>query len=55
LVETAAGQLRMIEGGCVKVAPHSLVLLRFGPDRRLVVDAPSREEIVSRATTGPDQ
>jgi glycogen operon protein len=55
LVETAAGQLRMIEGGCVKVAPHSLVLLRFGPDRRLVVDAPSREEIVSRATAGPDQ
>jgi glycogen operon protein len=55
LVETAAEQLRMIEGGCVKLAPHSLVLLRFGPDRRLVVDAPSREEIVSRATAGPNQ
>jgi isoamylase len=55
LVETGAGHLRMIEGGCVRLAPHSLVLLRFGPDRRLVVDAPSREEIVSRATAGPNQ
>jgi glycogen operon protein len=50
LVETAAEQLRMIEGGCVKLAPHSLVLLRFGPDRRLVVEPPSREEIVASGT-----
>jgi len=55
IVETAGGHLRMIEEGCVKLAPHSLVLLRFGRDRRLVVDTPSREEIVSRSTSGPDQ
>lgn len=42
----------MIEGGCVKLAPHALVLLRFGPDRRLVVEPPSREEIVADALEG---
>jgi glycogen operon protein len=49
LVDTRGGRLRMIEAGWVGLAPHSLVLLRFGPDRRLAVDAPSREEIVAEA------
>jgi isoamylase len=49
LVDTRGGRLRMIEAGWVALAPHSLVLLRFGPDRRLAVDAPSREEIVAEA------
>jgi isoamylase len=49
LVDTRGGRLRMIEAGSVGLAPHSLVLLRFGPDRRLTVDAPSREEIVAEA------
>jgi isoamylase len=49
LVDTDAGHLRMIDAGWVGLIPHSLLLLRFGPDRRLVVDAPSREEIVAEA------
>ena len=49
LVDTDAGHLRMIDAGWVGLTPHSLLLLRFGPDRRLVVDAPSREEIVAEA------
>jgi glycogen operon protein len=49
LVDTSAGHLRMIEAGWVGLAPHSLLLLRFGPDRRLVVEAPSRDEIIAEA------
>jgi glycogen operon protein len=49
LVDTSAGHLRMIEAGWVGLAPHSLLLLRYGPDRRLVVEAPSRDEIVAGA------
>ena len=49
LVDTSAGHLRMIDAGWVGLAPHSLLLLRFGPDRRLVVQAPSRDEIVAEA------
>ena len=49
LVDTASDHLRMIEAGWVGLAPHSLMLLRFGPDRRLTVEAPSREEIVAEA------
>jgi isoamylase len=49
LVDTGQNYLRMIEAGWVGLAPHSFMLLRFGPDRRLVADAPSREEIVAEA------
>jgi isoamylase len=49
LVDTGQDRLRMIDTGWVCLAPHSLLLLRFGPDRRLVVDAPSRDEIVAAA------
>jgi glycogen operon protein len=49
LVDTGAGHLRMIDAGWVGLAPHSLLLLRYGPDRRLVVEAPSRDEIVAQA------
>jgi glycogen operon protein len=47
LVDTAGEQLRLIEARWVGLAPHSLMLLRYGADRRLVVEAPSREEIVA--------
>jgi isoamylase len=49
LLDTRGERLRMIESGWVGLAAHSLVLLRFGPDRRLVVEPPSREEIVAEA------
>jgi hypothetical protein len=39
----------MIEAGWVGLAPHSLMLLRFGPDRRLAVEATSREEMIAEA------
>jgi glycogen operon protein len=49
LVETKTDELRMIGAGWVGLGPHSLMLLRFGRDRRLVIDAPSREEIIAEA------
>jgi isoamylase len=48
LVDTTEDRLRLIEVGWVRLAPYSLMLLRFGPDRRLV-DATSREQIVPEA------
>ena len=33
--------------GWVELAPHSLMLLRYGAERRLVVDVPSRGSIVA--------
>ena len=49
LVDTCAGHLRMIDAGWVCLAPHSLLLLRYGPDRRLVVEPTSREDIIAEA------
>ena len=49
LIDTRRDELRMIGAGWVGMAPHSLVLLRFGRDRRLVTEAPSREEIIAEA------
>jgi glycogen operon protein len=49
LVDTTHDRLRMIETGWVELPAHSLLLLRFGPDRRLVADAPWREEIIEEA------
>jgi isoamylase len=47
LVDTTEDRLHLIEGGWVRLAPHSLMLLRFGPDRRLVVDVPSQGAIIA--------
>ena len=49
LIDTREDQLRMIESERVTLAPHSLLLLRFGPDRQLVMDSPVRREIVAVA------
>ena len=49
LVDTSRSHLRMIDAGWVGLAPHSLLLLRFGRDRRLMVEAPSRDEILAEA------
>jgi glycogen operon protein len=49
LIDTRRDELRMVSAGWVGMAPHSLVLLRFGRDRRLVTEAPSREEIIAEA------
>jgi isoamylase len=43
LIDTTRHRLRMIDAGWVGLAPHSLTLLRFGEDRRLTVEVPSRE------------
>jgi hypothetical protein len=40
LVDTAQAGNRRVDKGCVKLAPYSLALLRFGADRRVTpVDA----------------
>ncbi|MGQ0713943.1 MAG: glycogen debranching protein GlgX [Gemmatimonadaceae bacterium] len=49
LIDTRRDELRMIGAGWVGMAPHSLILLRFGRDRRLVTEAPSREDIIAEA------
>ena len=49
LVDTHAAHLRMIDAGWVGVAPHSLLLLRFGPDRRLMVEPASRVQILGES------
>jgi glycogen operon protein len=38
LVNTARQELMLLTDNCVKLLPHSLVLLRYGRDRRLAVD-----------------
>ena len=47
LIDTSREPLRAIDTGWVELAPHSLMLLRFGAERRLVVDVPSRGSIVA--------
>jgi isoamylase len=38
LVNTARQELTLLDEGCVRLLPYSLVLLRYGRDRRLAVD-----------------
>jgi isoamylase len=38
LVNTAREELTLVTGDCVNMLPHSLVLMRYGRDRRLAVD-----------------
>ncbi len=47
LVDTREEHLMVIEAGWVSLAPHSFMLLRFGPDRRMAVEPASREEILA--------
>jgi len=42
LVNTARPELTLLKEPCVRLLPFSLVLLRYGRDRRLAVDANSR-------------
>ena len=41
---------RVVKGECIRVQPYSLVLLRFGRERRIAVERPSRAEIVAAGT-----
>ena len=47
LVDTREEHLLVIDAGWVALAPHSFMLLRFGPDRRMAVEPASREEILA--------
>ena len=42
LVNTAGPELTVLQDACVQLLPYSLVLLRYGRDRRLAVDAATR-------------
>ncbi len=46
LVSTAHGESWLVIAESVELAPHSLMLLRHGRDRRQAVEPPSRSEIV---------
>jgi glycogen operon protein len=48
LVNTARQELTLLENDCVRLLPHSLVLLRYGRDRRLAIEPVSRAEGASR-------
>jgi hypothetical protein len=42
LVNTARRELTLLDQNCVQLLPYSLVLLRYGRDRRLAVEPSSR-------------
>jgi len=42
LVDTARRELHVVSTGCVEVAPNSLVMLRYGENRRMTEQAQSR-------------
>ena len=48
LVNTARQELTLLEDDCVRLLPHSLVLLRYGRDRRLAVEPATRGEGAQR-------
>jgi glycogen operon protein len=55
LVDTAARDMRVVSEEAVQVAPHSLVLLRYGTDRRLASPVPGTHfgaAIAPAATAG---
>jgi glycogen operon protein len=37
-----------IKSECIRLAPYSLVLLRYGRERRMAIERPSRAEIVAQ-------
>jgi hypothetical protein len=44
MVDTARRELPVVHGPSVEVQAHSLMLLRFGDDRRIVESADARRE-----------
>jgi hypothetical protein len=40
---------QIIKSECIRLTPHSLMLLRFGRERRLAMERPSRADIVAHA------
>jgi pullulanase/glycogen debranching enzyme len=42
LVNTARQELTLLKENCVRLLPHSFVLLRYGRDRRLAVEPAAR-------------
>jgi hypothetical protein len=56
LVNTARKELTLIDQNCVQLLPYSLVLLRYGRDRRLAVEPSSRSstsvETAARSENG---
>jgi isoamylase len=53
LVNTARKELTLLEETCVRLLPHSLVLLRYGRDRRMAVEATTRsQDAAARSNRG---
>ena len=52
LVDSAGGVPRDVTGVAMTVAPHSLVLLRYGTERRAAPDLPTNDEPDARAPGG---
>jgi len=52
-VNTARMELTVLEETCVRLLPHSLVLLRYGRDRRMAVEATTRsQDAAARSNRG---
>jgi hypothetical protein len=52
LVDTyrrADDMTQIVKSECIRLAPYSLVLLRFGRERRLAMERPSRADFVGHA------
>jgi pullulanase/glycogen debranching enzyme len=45
MVDTARNEMPVLQKQCVEVEAHSLVLLRFGSDRRMAPEEPRRESL----------
>jgi hypothetical protein len=45
MVDTARNDMPVVQNACVRVEAHSLMLLRFGADRRVAVEEPRREPL----------
>jgi pullulanase/glycogen debranching enzyme len=52
LVNTARPELTLLKEDCIQLLPYSLVLMRFGRDRRMAVEPASRAADVSRGERG---
>jgi isoamylase len=45
MVDTARNEMPVVQNACVQVESHSLMLLRFGADRRVAAEEPRREPL----------
>jgi glycogen operon protein len=55
LIDTHRGAddpAQAVRGECIRLVPYSLVLLRYGRERRIAIERPSRAESVAQATKG---